>query len=308
MKASLVVRTLNEARYLPELLAMVARQQTGGIEVETVVVDSGSTDGSTEIARRAGCKLMHIRRHEFSFGRSLNIGCEAATGDLLVFVSGHCIPTDEHWLRQLCAPLIEGSAHYTYGRQIGGPTSRFSECRIFEKYYPAVSAVPQEGFFCNNANAALPKAVWQQFRFDEELTGLEDMELAKRMVDAGRRIGYIAEACVTHHHDETWPQVRRRFEREAIALQKIMPQFHVGLADTARYILRSVLRDVRSARVAPSPRDGLYRIARYRFEQYVGAYRGNHLHRRMSRQEMDRYFYPQPATSQPAGPERRQAR
>lgn len=292
MKASLVVRTLNEARYLPELLAMVARQQTGGLEVETVVVDSGSTDGSTEIARRAGCKLMHIRRHEFSFGRSLNIGCEAATGDWLVFVSGHCIPTDEHWLRQLCAPLIEGTAHYTYGRQIGGPTSRFSECRIFEKYYPAVSAVPQEGFFCNNANAALPKAVWQQFRFDEELTGLEDMELAKRMVGKGMRVGYVAEACVFHHHDESWQQVRRRFHREALALREIMPQIHVGRRDLIRYITTSIASDLGSARPARQRTGLISQIIRYRVSQYIGTYTGNKLHRTLSRSEKERLFYP----------------
>jgi glycosyltransferase involved in cell wall biosynthesis len=289
---SLVVRTLNEARYLPELLASVRKQQTGRFEVEVVLIDSGSTDGTLEIARDAGCVLTHITRQEFSFGRSLNRGCEIARGDILVFVSGHCVPTDEHWLRLLCEPIADGRVAYSYGRQIGGPTSRYSECRIFEKYYPMQSRVPQQGFFCNNANSALLRSAWERLRFDEELTGLEDMELAKRLVAEGGKVGYVAEACVYHHHEENWAQVRRRFEREAIALQKIMPHIHVGRGDTARYIGSSIRHDVRHALAHGGLGGRLGEIVRYRWAQYTGSYRGNHEHRRLSRSDKDHYFYP----------------
>jgi glycosyltransferase involved in cell wall biosynthesis len=292
MRVSLVVRTLNEARYLPELLQGVEAQQLHGLNVETVIIDSGSTDGTLQIAREHGCVIAHIRREEFSFGRSLNRGCEAASGHILVFVSGHCVPTDEHWLQQLCQPIIDGQATYSYGRQVGGPDSRFSECRIFEKYYPLQSRVPQQGFFCNNANSAIHRDAWAEHRFDEELTGLEDMELAKRLVAGGGKVAYVAEACVYHHHQESWAQVKRRFEREAIALQKIMPQIHVGLLDTARYIASSIVHDVRHARGTGGLKGRLEEIVRYRVAQYAGSYKGNHEHRKLSRSDKDHYFYP----------------
>jgi rhamnosyltransferase len=289
---SVVVRTLNEARYLPELLQGVARQRQNGLRVETVLVDSGSTDGTLQIAQDYGCVITHIRREEFSFGRSLNRGCEVASGDILVFVSGHCVPTDEHWLQRLSQPIVDGLAAYSYGRQLGGPDSRYSECRIFEKYYPAQSRIPQQGFFCNNANSALAREAWATHRFDEELTGLEDMELAKRLVAAGGKVAYVAEAAVYHHHQESWAQVQRRFEREAIALQKIMPQIHVGLTDTARYITSSIRHDVRQARANGGLKGRLAEIVRYRVAQYSGSYKGNHEHRKLSRSEKDHYFYP----------------
>jgi glycosyltransferase involved in cell wall biosynthesis len=292
MRVSLVVRTLNEARYLPELLRAVAAQKLDGLQAETVLIDSGSTDGTLDIAQAHGCVITHIRRDEFSFGRSLNRGCEASRGDILVFVSGHCVPTDEHWLQRLCRPIMDGLAAYTYGRQVGGPESRYSECRIFEKYYPAQSRIPQQGFFCNNANSALSRVAWDAHRFDEELTGLEDMELAKRMVAAGDKVAYVAEACVFHHHMETWAQVKRRFEREAIALQKIMPQIHVGLLDTARYIVSSIQHDVRQAKANGGLKGRLPEIVRYRVAQYSGSYRGNHEHRKLSRSDKDHYFFP----------------
>ena len=81
--------------------------------------------------------------------------------------------------------------------------AKFSECRVFEKYFPMQDMVPQTGFFCNNANAAISRQAWQQYGFNEELTGLEDMYLAKRMVDNGLKIGYVSSACVYHIHDES---------------------------------------------------------------------------------------------------------
>lgn len=291
-KASIVIRTLNEAKFLGELLEGIGQQVTKGLDCEVVLVDSGSTDDTLEIAEHYGCRILHITREEFSFGRSLNMGCAAADGHILIITSGHCVPTDPHWLQRLCQPLIDGVAQYSYGRQLAGPESHYSESRVFEKYFPAQSSVPQEGFYCNNANAALLKETWSRYRFDEELTGLEDMALAQRLVRDGGKIAYVADAAVYHHHAESWKQVKRRFEREAIALQQIMPQLHVGLIDTLRYILRSLWRDY-----AKAARDGVLtqkagEIARYRFYQYTGSYWGNHQHRKLSHAEKDKYFYP----------------
>lgn len=292
MLASIVIRTLNEAAYLDELLTMIARQDTGGLAHEVVLVDSGSTDGTVEIAQRHGCRIARIARHEFSFGRSLNRGCDMARGDILVFVSGHCVPVNENWLAALCAPVADGRAAYSYGRQVGDDSSNFAERRIFAKYFPETSAIPQDGFFCNNANSAISRTAWAAHRFDEELTGLEDMALARRLVADGQQVAYVAEAPVFHLHAESWRQVRRRFQREAIALQKIMPEVHVGMLDVVRYIASSVVLDWRSAARNGKLRGNLYPILRYRFEQYVGSYLGNHDHRRVSQRRKEQFFYP----------------
>lgn len=289
--ASIVVRTLNEARYLDELLKAVASQRTDCLDFEIVLVDSGSTDGTLNIAEQHGCRIRHIAKSQFSFGRSLNIGCEAAMGDILVFISGHCVPTNDDWLQRLCQPILDGVVDYSYGRQLGGSYSHYSEKRIFAKYFPEKSLIPQNGFYCNNANSALLKETWEQYRFDEELTGLEDMDLAQRIASGGKKIAYIADAGVYHYHHETWAQVRRRFEREAIALQKIMPQVHVGLIDVCRYVLASVWKDWINARKA-NPKGSLVDIVRYRWNQYVGGWKGNHQHRKLSHTEKEKYFFP----------------
>ena len=53
---------------------------------EVIIVDSGSSDKTVEIAHKFDCKILHIKKSEFSFARSLNIGCAAATGDYLLFI------------------------------------------------------------------------------------------------------------------------------------------------------------------------------------------------------------------------------
>ncbi len=277
---------------MSEVLSGIEQQQCPGLEREVIVVDSGSTDGTVDIAKAHGCRIEHISKENFSFGRSLNVGCAAATGNVFIILSGHCITADDQWLANLTAPLIEGKVMWTYGRQMGNDGSRFSERRIFEKYFPPQSRIPQEGFFCNNANSALLRQVWEQAPFDEELTGLEDMHLAKRLVSEGLKIGYVAEAAVYHLHDETWPQIKRRFERESIALQHIMPEIHLSSTDLLRYIASSILLDMGAALQQREFARHFGEIVMYRCAQYWGSYRGNNFHRKLSRERKEKYFYP----------------
>ena len=291
MKVSVVIRTYNEERHIGTLLEALARQETD-FESEIIVVDSGSTDRTLEIVARFGCRVLEIAKPSFSFGRSLNIGCEAATGCRLVFISGHCIPASGDWLKTLVAPLGRDSIAYVYGAQFAHETTKFSEARYFSKCYPAERRIPQEGFFCNNANAALLTTAWKEHRFDEALTGLEDMHLAKTLTERGYRIGYVPEAAVCHIHDESLPQIRRRFEREAIALQYIMPEVHVTFLDFVRYFASAVVLDsVEAARQQVLART-LKDIVLYRLMQFWGSYRGNHYHRKLSRERKEKYFYP----------------
>jgi glycosyltransferase involved in cell wall biosynthesis len=291
---SIVIRTYNEQRYLPELLSAISSQQTD-FEFETVIVDSGSTDGTLEIADQFGCRVSRIPKHEFTFGRSLNIGCEAANGKVLVFISGHCVPCDTDWLAKLVDPVLKGAALYSYGRQVGRDTTKFSERQVFSKYYPEAAKVPQDGFFCNNANAALSRVAWKTHKFDESLTGLEDMKLAKIIFNLGEAIVYVLDAPVFHIHDESWHQVRIRYEREALALREIMPEVHIGFADFLRYFFSGVLHDFGVALEHRALIRQAGGVIAFRWMQFWGTYRGNLEHRQISARQREEYFYPRPA-------------
>jgi len=292
MLASIVIRTFNEEKHLDALLQAANKQVSNPVSFEVVLVDSGSTDRTLEIAKKHNCRITHINKSEFTFGRSLNIGCDFANGDILVFISGHCIPTNEAWLSSLVKPIVESKAVYSYGRQIGNGSTKFSEHQVFQKYYPEASLVPQEGFFCNNANAALLKSEWKSTPFCEELTGLEDMHMAKTLVDQGKKIAYVADAPVFHIHDETWKQVKLRYEREAIALQRIMPEVHVSFKDFLHYYFTAVFNDFLEAKKQGVLLKNLKDIVLFRLMQFWGSYKGNQRHRELSAQAKFKYFYP----------------
>ena len=292
MLTSIIIRTYNEQCYLNELISMLKRQRCRLVEFEIIIVDSGSTDETLTIAKQHGCRITHIEKEQFTYGRSLNIGCDFAKGDLLVFISGHCIPVDEDWLDELCQPLIDGVISYGYGRQVGKGTTKYSESRHFEKWFPVYSKSPQEGYFCNNANAVVTRKVWEQYRFNEELTGLEDMYLAKQLVDAEMKIGYISSATVYHIHDESWRQLRIRYEREAYALHQIMPELHFSLTDFGRFFISGMLADFASAIRERQFLQKFIEIILFRFNHYWGSYKGNHAMRKLSAARKKNYFYP----------------
>lgn len=289
---SVVIRTLNEERYLRELLSAIELQVLAGVRCEVVIVDSGSTDRTLEIADDFSCRITHIDKQDFTFGKSLNLGSEFARGDYLVYVSGHCIPASEFWLQNLISPLLDGRVGYSYGRQLARDTTKFSESQLFDKYFPESSDVPQRGFFCNNANAAICRNVWETFKFDEDVTGLEDMELAKRFVEAGGHLAYVAEAAVYHIHDETWRDTRRRYERESVALKVIMPELRLSWLDLGRYIFVSVLSDMVAAFKVGLLTERFFEILAFRTAQYLGSYSGNRLLKSAADQRKESYFYP----------------
>lgn len=288
---SVVIRTLNESKYLDELLRVIRKQDTSRYRLEIVIIDSGSTDNTLAIAEKYSCRITHIKKSDFTFGKSLNDGCLFSDGDYLVFVSGHCIPTTKSWIENLVRPLEKNCA-YTYGRQQARDTTKFSEEQLFKKYFPENSKIPQEGFFCNNANAAVRRDVWEKYRFDEELTGCEDMYLAKTIIKNGGLIGYVADASVFHIHDESWKQVGTRYEREALALQKIMPEVKISFVDFLKYFFIGVAKDLKAAFIDKVLFKEFYSIICFRFNQYHGAYKGNKLNRLISQDMKLKYFYP----------------
>src|SRR3546814_15734259 len=105
------------------------------------------------------------------------------------------------------------------------------------------------------------------------------MELAQGLDRYGGLICYVADACVYHYHSESWKQVRRRFEREALALQKIMPQVHVRRRDLIRYIVTSIWHDWRRARKEKVFLARAWEIVQYRVSPYSGSFKGNREHR-----------------------------
>jgi rhamnosyltransferase len=259
---------------------------------EVILVDSGSTDETVAIARAYGARVVDVERAEFTFGRALNRGCAAATGDVCVIPSAHVYPVCDTWLEELVEPFRDSRVALSYGRQRGDETNKFSEHQIFQRWFPAQSACPQTTHFCNNANCAIRRSMWEARPYDEDLTGLEDLAWAKAVRERGAWIAYVAEAEVVHVHDETWEQIQNRYRREAMALRSIDEHAHFSRGDFVRLLARNVLSDVRAASTQGVLRKELGSILMFRYNQLWGTYRGFNGPPEVSAQLRARFFYP----------------
>ena len=289
-RLSVIVRCLNEERHIGRLLAGLSQQSRRPDEV--IVIDSGSTDATVSIAARWGCRIVPIAPEEFSFGRALNRGCDAASGDLLVIASAHVYPVYVDWLERLVAPFSDGNVAIAYGRQVGNDVTKYAEHQVFARWFPARSAARQSHSFCNNANAAVRRTVWRELRYDEELTGLEDIDLAKRAQARGGAVAYVAEAEVVHVHEEAWRQVYNRYRREAIALVRIEPHSRCGLLDCLRLFAVNVASDYFHAWHDGCLLRHVVAIPMFRWMQFWGTYRGARQRGRVPESLRQTFYYP----------------
>jgi glycosyltransferase involved in cell wall biosynthesis len=272
-RVSVVVRAYNEEEHIGRLLTGLMRQ-TLAAETEILLVDSGSTDATVAIAARYPVRVLHIRPEEFTFGRSLNLGVAEARGELVAIASAHVYPVYPDWLERLLAPFADPQVALVYGKQRGDAATRFSERQVFARWFPERSVARQPHPFCNNANAAIRRALWETHAYDETLTGLEDLAWARWAIEQGFHLAYAAEAEVAHIHNETPRAVYNRYRREAMAYKRIFPQEQFNFVDLLRLFTTNALSDFRHALAQGAFREHAGSILWFRWMQFWGTYRG----------------------------------
>jgi rhamnosyltransferase len=242
---------------------------------EIIVVDSGSTDTTLSIAAAFDVTIVSISPEDFSFGRALNLGLEAADGhEICVFASAHVYPVYDTWLDHLVGAFGRPGVALAYGRQQTPPRGRYSESRLLSHWFPQTSSARQSHPFCNNANAAIRREAWEQLRYDEGLTGLEDLDWAKRAMACGMSISYVAEAPVVHIHDESFAQIVNRYRREAVAHKQIYAEQRMSVPEALRLATVNVVGDARAALSEGALSRHAVDIVRFRTAQFYGTQRG----------------------------------
>ncbi len=302
-RVSVVIRCRNEEDHIGRLLAGILEQSTQGVDI--VVVDSGSTDATLSIVDRFPVRLLRIRPQDFSFGRALNCGFEAARGEFVVAASAHVYPVYRDWLARLLQPFEDPQVALVYGKQRGDERTRYSERRVFATWFPETSDLDQPHPFCNNANAAVRRFIWETLPYDETLTGLEDLDWAKRAMAAGYRIAYVAGAEVIHVHRESARGIFNRYRREAMALTRIQPTVRFGLVDFVRLAGSSLVSDIGHAWREAYP-STIRDIAVFRVMQFWGTYRGFREPGAVTSELKRRFYYPEGWPRDEAGEGREQ--
>jgi len=290
MTLSIVIRAFNEEKHIGRLLYGITQQTLKNVEI--ILVDSGSTDKTLEIASQYPVKVVHITPEEFTFGRSLNRGIAATSGEIVVITSAHCYPVYPDWLEKLSKPFQNENVALVYGRQIGGETNYYSEHQFFRKYFPDNSVSEQGHPYSHNANAAIRRSLWEEHPYNELLTGLEDLAWSSWALDEGYTIDYVAEAEVVHQHEETMRQVYRRYKREAIAMKQILPESRFTFRHFLSMWIKTSLLDLLQARREGVLINHFWSVIRFRLMQYWGTYQGFHYSGKIDARLHRAFYYP----------------
>jgi rhamnosyltransferase len=291
-KISIIIRAFNEEKHIGRLLTGIQQQNLSEDAMEVILVDSGSADATVNIALHYGVKVIHIKPEDFSFGYALNMGCKEAKGKFLVFASAHVYPTYKDWLMQMTDPFEDGKVVLVYGKQRGHEVTQYSEHQIFKKWFPESSDFNQHHPFCNNANVAIRREIWEQIPYNESLTGLEDLDWAKKVLTLGYKLVYNAAAEIIHIHEETPKRILNRYRREAVALKNIMPDAKFTLLDFLKLFISNVVSDWMHALRDKVFLKNFMAIPIFRLMQFWGTYKGYRQKEPVDKILKKRFYYP----------------
>ncbi len=218
-EASVVIPTKNGEAWLDKCLEAVRSQQGVGI-MEVLLVDSGSSDRTLEIAEKYAVRIETIRPEEFHHARTRNYAASLAKGKYLVFLSQDAIPSSPGWLAALLRNFSDSDVAAVYGRQVPASGSTKERHDVLDTMYGSERCVKEASsrarlgyryYHFSDANAAVRRDVWESIRFPEELIVFEDLGLAKKILDAGWKIVYEPDATVIHSHNHTTLQLFQRY-------------------------------------------------------------------------------------------------
>lgn len=167
--------------------------------------------------------VRHIAKREFDHGGTRRRAVSKLDSPYFVMMTDDAVPADNRLLEHLLTPVWEKKAAMSYARQLPE-----KDCGTIERYtrqfnYPDQSVykgredLPQMGiktFFASNVCAAYDRAVYEELGgFEKHTIFNEDMIFARKLIDAGYKIAYVAEAGVIHSHNYTGvQQFKRNFD------------------------------------------------------------------------------------------------
>ncbi|MGH2745529.1 MAG: glycosyltransferase family 2 protein [Thermoleophilaceae bacterium] len=234
LTVGVVIRTLNEAELLGTCLDALKRQRPG-FDLDVLVVDSGSTDGTLDIARAKGARIFSLAPEDFDYSKSLNVGIDRVRGELVLVLSAHAIPVDDEWVARMIAPFEDPRVAGVASRQVpwdGAPCREVLRlARTFGETNCVYSRENADRIVFSNAASCIRRSVWREEPFT--LPAAEDIEWAQRVVAAGWAVVYVGETAAYHSHDES-PRAQSR---------RLIDITRAGTAPPGPRTLRRTLRE-----------------------------------------------------------------
>ncbi len=219
MNINLYIPTLNAGDRFADLLAAL-NQQTYPIGMK-VLVDSGSTDGTVDLARANGFEVIGLGPNGFDHGGTRQWAISHfPDADIYVFLTQDAIPAHPEMLENLVAAFSDPEIGMAYGRQLPheGATLMEAHARLFN--YPPQTQVRRladadtygiKTISCSNSFAAYRRSAFEAVGgFPLGTIMGEDVIVAGKLLLKGWKMAYVGDARVYHSHAY---RLREEFER-----------------------------------------------------------------------------------------------
>ena len=200
---TLVIRTFGPEEIYSIINKIKSQTSHQFVCTELIIVNGDPLRPLSEVLARewsGGMVELFIPQDFFSYGRSLNIGVERATNEIVLLLSGHSVPVDENWLESMLIPFADHRVAAVCGAQIPRRTSNGLE-RAYRTIWYSIPVVARIIGVFNATNASIRKSVWMGHQFDEKLMSCEDREWACRVKHNGWNVEFSRSGAVIHSHD-----------------------------------------------------------------------------------------------------------
>ena len=204
-----IIPTHNAARHWPELSASLNAQ--GVLPGQILIIDSTSSDATRDLARASGYKVVCIPKEEFGHGSTRQLATSyMPQAELLIYMTQDAVLADPTAIQALCSAMEDPRVGAAYGRQLPrqGADAIERHARYFN--YPDVSQVKTfesrkvygiKAAFCSNSFAVYRRSALEEVGgFPSDVIFGEDSWVAAKMLMAGWKVAYRADAAVVHSH------------------------------------------------------------------------------------------------------------
>jgi len=187
-----------------------------------MVIDSSSVDKTISLSKDYGFSVEVIKRGEFNHGGTRQYGLSfLGDVDVIVFLTQDAILSDVDSLSNILKPFHDSRVAAVCGRQL--PRKKAASIEKHARLYnyslqsnvKSINDVGEFGLktaFISNSFAAYRVSVLNEVGgFPENVIFGEDMYVAAKMLKAGYKIAYAADACVYHSHDYSLLQEMKRY-------------------------------------------------------------------------------------------------
>jgi glycosyltransferase involved in cell wall biosynthesis len=211
VKVSIIIPTKNNVNMLERCLKSIQCLDFPKDEYEVIIVDGYSTDGTVEIAKKYGCKVIFEDKGTISYARDR--GLKYSKGEFIAFTDADCI-VDKNWLNELLKEFRDENVV-----AVGGPNitpeddTEFAKCvgdvlSFLSKVgarYGVEGGVVREIYHNPTCNVMYRKSILEKVGgFNHSLITVDDEELDYRIRRKGYRILYTPHAVVYHYRRRTW--------------------------------------------------------------------------------------------------------